>query len=300
MEIINSELKIFNNILSESLNIIPNEISDSIRNFVFAKSKRLRPILILLFSKAINIPVSNDIINLAVAVEMIHNATLIHDDIIDDAKTRRGRISLNKELGNNLSVLSGDILLSVAMQILSKLNNIQIIDLFSSTLQKMCIGEIKQNATLNSIPSFDEYILKSRYKTAELFSASLQALCILENKEEINNIINFATNFGIAFQINDDVKNILKKDKTKPELIDIYNGIYTLPVIFLAKNNANFNNFSKEKIIDLLSDNSNEILRTKEIIKEYSNKAIDSLNFMQDNQYKSKIKELTQQLYKVF
>ena len=300
MEIINSELNDLSNNLSDSLDILPNEISANIKDFIFSKSKRLRPILIFLISKSLNIFVSQDILDLATAVEIIHNATLIHDDIIDNAKIRRGRISLNMELGNNLSVLSGDILLSVAMQILSKLNNIQIINLFSSTLQKMCIGEIKQNSSLNIVPSFDDYIQKSQYKTAELFSASLKSLCLLKNINEIEQITNFAINFGIAFQINDDLKNILKKDTTKPELIDIYNGIYTLPVILLAQNNIEFNTFSKDRIIDLLSDNSQEIIKTKEIIKKYSDTAIDYLNFMQDNQYKDKLKELTLQLYKVF
>ena len=211
MNIIDEELNRFNKILMEELSVIPPEISLTVNQFISAKSKKIRPSLIFLFANAMDIKITDAILKLAVSVEIIHNATLIHDDIIDDAKIRRGRISLNKELGNNLSVLTGDILLSVAMKNLSSFGNIEIIDLFSLALQKMCIGEINQNSSLNKLPSYDEYINKSKNKTAELFLASLEALCILENLSERQYIKDFALNYGIAFQIRDDLNNILKK-----------------------------------------------------------------------------------------
>ena len=130
LKIIEQELIEFDNTLSDCLNSRQNQISENIKNFIFSKSKRLRPKLIFLFTKALQATVSSEIINLAVSTELIHNSTLIHDDIIDNAKTRRGKLSLNKQLGNNLSVLAGDYLLSISMQFLAKCKNIECIEIF--------------------------------------------------------------------------------------------------------------------------------------------------------------------------
>ena len=142
MELINLEMDKLDKLLLEAISVIPSEISENIKNFIFAKSKRIRPSLIFLTAKALNIDVSENVLKLACAVEIIHNATLIHDDIIDNAQKRRGKLSLNRQIGNNLSVLSGDILLSIAMHQLTSLNNCEIFKIFSSALQKMCTGEI--------------------------------------------------------------------------------------------------------------------------------------------------------------
>lgn len=297
MKIIENELNLLNKLLGTALNIVPEEISKDIRNLIFSKSKRIRPSLIFLVANAMKLKISDEVLKLSAAVELIHTATLIHDDIIDNAKMRRGKKSLNVRLGNNLSVLSGDILLSVAMRILTELNNTKIIHLFSLTLQKMCEGEIKQHFTLYKIPSIEAYIQKSQKKTAELFSASLESLFILENIHERDKIRDFAINFGIAFQIKDDLDNILKTDKTKPALSDIYNGIYTMPVILLMQNNENTSTPDEEEIIKKLSENPQIIEKTQTAINKFADKAIASLKFMQDNQYKDKIIKYTKELY---
>ena len=301
LKIIESELNLFNKDLVDTINKYPNKISKNICDFIFLKSKKIRPILIFLITKSLNLDISKQLIYLAVATEIIHNATLIHDDIIDNANIRRGKVSLNIELGNNLSVLSGDILLSFAMQKLIQCENMEILNIFAKSLTKMCIGEINQQFSLNTITTVEDYIEKSQYKTAELFKAAFESLCILYDIKNKDNIINFSINYATAFQIKDDLINILKTDKTKPSLSDIYNGIYTLPVILLAQENEeNFKNLTKEEIIDKLLTDSKVINETKNLIEKYANKAIDSLNFIRDNQYKNKIIELTQDLYKAF
>lgn len=286
MKIIENELNLLNKSLENALNIVPEEISKDINNFVFSKSKRIRPALIFFVANAMNYKISDKILNLSAAVELIHNATLIHDDIIDNADVRRGNASLNITLGNNLSVLSGDILLSAAMQLLSKLGDMEIIELFSFTLQKMCEGEINQHFSLNKIPTIEEYLRKTQNKTAELFAAALESLCIIENSDYRNDIRNFAINFGIAFQIKDDLDNILNTDEGKPSLSDIHNGIYTLPVILLAENIKDITKMNNEEITAELRKNPAILNKTQETINEYINKAIASLGFMQDNQYK--------------
>ncbi|MBQ4124200.1 polyprenyl synthetase family protein [bacterium] len=297
MNIIENELKQLDEKLKNSLKSIPKDVSDNIFNFIFSKSKRIRPSLIFFVANAMKIKISDKILNLSAAVEIIHNATLIHDDIIDNANTRRGKKSLNIQLGNNLSVLSGDILLSIAMKLLCELENIEIIKLFSSTLEKMCQGEINQHFSLYKVPSINEYIEKSKNKTAKLFEAALVALCILESIEQKNNIKDFAINYGIAFQIKDDLENILQTDTTKPALSDIRNGIYTLPIILLAQDKPNITNLPIEEIIDYVKNNTEIKNKTLDIIKKHTNKAIKSLDFLCDNEYKQEIIKLANSLF---
>ena len=297
MNLIENELKILNDYLKINLSV-ENKISDDILDFIFSKSKRLRPKFIFLFAKALDLEISDKIYHLAACSELIHNSTLIHDDIIDDAQLRRGKVSLNKKLGNNLSVLAGDFLLSVAMLHLAKCSNIKCFEIFSSSLQQMCKGEINQHFALNKIPTFDEYIEKSKNKTAELFNASICALFEMENIPNIKDASIFALNYGIAFQLKDDLVNILKTDTSKPQLSDIYNGNYSAPVIFLQEKIDNIETFSKEELVNLV--NTEEIiLKTLNLIEEYAKKAIASIEFIKDNQYKQELITLCENLYKV-
>ena len=296
MNLIENELKILNDYLKMNLSD-ENKISDDILDFIFSKSKRLRPKLIFLFAKALNIEISERIYNLAACSELIHNSTLIHDDIIDEAQLRRGKVSLNKKLGNNLSVLAGDFLLSSAMLHLAKCNNIRCLDIFSTSLQQMCKGEINQHFALNKVPTFDKYIEKSKNKTAELFNASICSLFEMENLSNVQDASCFALNFGIAFQIKDDLVNVLQTDSLKPQLSDIYNGNYSAPVIFLQEKIDNIETLSKEEMVKLV--NTEEIkLKTLNLIEEYAKKAIASIEFIEDNQYKQELITLCENLYK--
>lgn len=293
MKIIEQEIIKFDAAMSKCLELRHNEILQDIKDFIFSKSKKLRPKIIFLYAKALEIEVSENIINLAICTELLHNSTLIHDDIIDNAKIRRGNLSLNQKLGNNLSVLAGDYLLSLAMQSLTKCNNIDCFDIFANSLKHMCEGEINQHFTLGKIPTINEYIEKSKNKTAELFMASLKSLAEITNSK-FEDAENFALNFGIAFQIRDDLINILETDLSKPSLSDIHNKIYTAPVILLAKEVANL---SEEEIIKQVQ--KPEIKeKTIELIKEYATKAIASLECIKDNQYKQELITICENLYK--
>lgn len=298
MKIIEKELKNLNEhitkIISDNENLIAQDISD----YINAKSKKIRPTLIFLFAKAMGIEITEQIYHLACSIELIHNSTLIHDDIIDNADTRRGRISLNYKLGNNLSVLAGDILLSIALRELIKCNNIELIELYAKSLYLMCKGEINQNFEINKIPTLEEYIQKTEYKTSELFKVSLISLCFIKNLKEKDEIYAFAKNFGIAFQIKDDLLNILKTDKTKPIMSDIYNGIYTAPVIYLNDDKGNVEEMNKEEIIKNLLSKKEYIEKTVGLIKEYANRAIEAIKFIEDNEYKQEIITITENLYK--
>ena len=296
MNIINTELEVLNKTLQDAISTLPSGISEYLQKFIFSPSKRIRPSLVFFVANAMNMKISNKIYSLAAAVEILHNATLIHDDIIDNANIRRGQVSLNVSLGNSLSVLYGDILLSVAMKLIYSLNNLEVFNIFSIVLNKMCQGEINQHFSLGKIPSFEDYIEKSKNKTAQLFIAALKSLCLIENIKEIDKITDFALNFGIAFQLKDDLLNIIKTDKLKPELNDIYNGIYTLPVILWAEKNNCISVPEKEKLPDIILSDTDSIEKTKNIIRNYSNKAVNAIEFIKDNKYKPKLIEITTNL----
>ena len=265
MEIIKQELKLFENKLSKSLQTSDNKLSSDMHDFVFRKSKRLRPKLILLLVKALNFEINEKILNLACATELLHNSTLIHDDIIDNSFLRRGEQTLNKKFNESISVLAGDYLLSKAMLLLAQCDNIKLFEEFSLSMQLMCKGEINQFFEKKQIPSFVEYIEKSKSKTAELYKASLVSICHVLNIKEIKEIENFAINFGIAFQIKDDLLNILNTDNSKPVLSDLYNGIYTAPILFL-NNDTDVSLLKEDEIVNKLNSNNKYILETKNLI----------------------------------
>lgn len=298
MKLIENELQNLKKYITLSLTDDNNRIAEDISDYLTAKSKRLRPSFVFLFAKAMGLEITEKIYHLACAVELVHNSTLVHDDILDNADTRRGKVSLNFKLGNNLSVLAGDVLLSVALRELIKCENLDAIDIFAKSIYLMCKGEINQNFTIGSLPTMEQYISKSEYKTAELFKAPLVSLCAVAGIDKREEIGTFARNFGIAFQIKDDLLNVLKTDKTKPALSDIHNGIYTAPVIYLNQDCPDTLNLSEAEIADKLLAEKKYLDMTVELIKEYATKAISAIDFIPDNEYKQEIIELTTNLYK--
>lgn len=208
-----------------------NFVLPELNSYIIRKSKHIRAVLCFLYLKALGLNVDEQQINNQAIVELIHNASLIHDDVIDESGFRRGDVSLNNRDGNRLAVVSGDYLLSVALSEIVKLNSISLVAVFSKTLNSMCIGEISQNLSKYQIPALDEYIEKSYNKTGALFEAALQVALLLSGTEQN---VSFAKMFGIAFQIRDDILNITENRADS----DIENGIYTAPVIY-SNNPAN-------------------------------------------------------------
>lgn len=202
-----------------------NFVLPELNSYIIRKSKHIRAVLCFLYLKALGLNVDEQQINNQAIVELIHNASLIHDDVIDESGFRRGDVSLNNRDGNRLAVVSGDYLLSVALSEIVKLNSISLVAVFSKTLNSMCIGEISQNLSKYKIPALDEYIKKSYNKTGALFEAALQGALLLSGTEQN---VSFAKMFGIAFQIRDDILNITENRADS----DVQNGIYTAPVIY--------------------------------------------------------------------
>jgi geranylgeranyl pyrophosphate synthase len=237
-------------------------------NFLTAPSKRIRPLLSILFYKSMYGKINEKQLKALSVIELIHSASLIHDDIIDESDTRRGLKTLSNQFGNKLGVISGDYLLSTAMKILTEIGVITLIDMISDTMNKMCIGEIDQNFTRFKIGTIEDYIEKSKNKTAYLFETALVTPFLINNSK--NDIAsNFGLNAGIAFQIRDDLLNLIQNDNSKPTRNDIKDGIYNAPVIYSG---------STENYIA-------GVEKTKDLLNNYINNATLEIKGFEQNEY---------------
>lgn len=201
--------------------------------------KRLRPVLVLLASKLFGFE-GDPAIRMGAAYEMIHSATLVHDDVIDKAETRRGQPSINSRWGNHMSVLAGDWLYMQAFSIALAERNFKILDLLIGLTQVMVEGELLQLAYLRKTDlTEDDYFELTYRKTACLFSACLRTGALLADRpeQEENLMASYGINLGLAFQLIDDVLDFTSSEKKlgKPVGNDLREGKVTLPLIYLLQ-----------------------------------------------------------------
>ena len=261
------EQKMVENIsLSEPLN-------SSLKKFLLGKSKRLREVLPILYIKALGKSLNNEQLEVLSIVEIVHNASLIHDDIIDESPLRRGQKTLSFEFGSKLAVISGDYLLSVALEKLCKIANVEIIKQFSQTIKNMCVGEVKQNYARFQKGTLEDYIEKTKNKTAYLFETAFLTCATADtiSDYDLKSLSRLGLAIGIAFQIRDDLLNMIETDKSKPTNSDIEAGIYNAPVIFGSE-----------------ADNyASGIEKTKGLLNNYIEQAKKELELLPENSYSS-------------
>ena len=235
------------NLVKDELNEVESCISnlmqtnsyEDLNHFVQNKSKCIRSVITLLYLKANHVKISNDIITLLAAIELTHNASLLHDDVVDDGMERRGEKTIYAKYGSKTSVLYGDYLLSLAMRNVLKLNNIQILDMFISTAAKMSSAELNQLSNRGNLISLNEYLKIIEGKTASLFELSLNVSALLTNLD-VMIAGEFGKVFGIIFQINNDLNS-------KSAANDMKNGVNTaINILGIEKTLALKDNYKKE------------------------------------------------------
>ena len=234
-----------NETAASSLRILKEQIRQSIAEdpFIFEAceplfkgGKRLRPMLFLLCANSKTDCPPEKTMPLAVALELIHTATLVHDDIIDTAKKRRGVETANSKYGAQIAVLVGDYLFAKAFQLVAENNySHEVTTVLSKLVKNLCVGEITQDRSLFEVPTLTEYYTRINLKTAIFLSSCCRLGGIVSemNRSEVDNLTAYGSGLGLAFQIIDDLLDFFGDEKItgKPHGGDLKSGVITLPVI---------------------------------------------------------------------
>jgi len=237
-------------LINNRLRLVKNTRLKSVKSILsgsgMLSGKRVRGLLVLLTAET-KMRINTRILNTAAAIELLHHATLIHDDIIDDSASRRGGRTLNRSLGRELSVLAGDYLFSRVVSLMTGGGRRALFSLFAETVKDICEGEIEEVYNrFNPGISEKHYYAIIRKKTASLIEASVKAGAIEAGiyGAKRRHLADFGRNIGMAFQIKDDILDVVSSEGRlgKPAGRDIDEGKITLPLI-LALNAAE----SKEK-----------------------------------------------------
>lgn len=234
-----------NETAASSLRVLEEQIRQSIAEdpFIFEAceplfkgGKRLRPMLFLLCANSKTDCPPEKTMPLATALELIHTATLVHDDIIDTAKKRRGVETANSKYGAQIAVLVGDYLFAKAFQLVAENNySHEVTTVLSKLVKDLCVGEITQDRSLFEVPTLTEYYTRINLKTAIFLSSCCRLGGIVSEMEsrEVENLTAYGAGLGLAFQIIDDLLDFFGDEKItgKPHGGDLKSGVITLPVI---------------------------------------------------------------------
>jgi octaprenyl-diphosphate synthase len=242
-------------------------ITDIARYLISGGGKRIRPLLLLLSAKSLGCT-THSRIRLGAVVEMLHTATLVHDDIIDEADTRRGRPSSNTTWGNSKCVLAGDWLYMQAFSAALEERNFRVLDLLISLTQQMVEGELLQIEKLGRLINEEEYFDLIYRKTACLFSVSMQlgAATTHATPEVESQLGEYGRNLGLAFQIVDDVLDLTASEEVlgKPAASDLREGKATLAVIHALERGTGAD---REAIRTVLSERTFGAISRDQILK---------------------------------
>jgi octaprenyl-diphosphate synthase len=274
-QLIEKELKILEVELEQRLNNRNHLVSQISKHVCVSGGKRIRPILVLLCSKLCGYE-DDRVVIYASIVEYVHIATLLHDDVIDEAATRRGTPSANNIWGNSIPILVGDYLFSLASVMVAQQKQHQILELMSDTIKTIVDGELLEIGRRRDFcPTEEDYFSVIGKKTASLFAFCCQIGAILGNKSNSlqQAMVNFGYNLGIAFQLVDDVLDLTSYQQQlgKPAGNDIKEGNITLPLIHLFKH-------AKPQEVDRIQNiiSKAESSTTQDI--EYVHKLLDKYN----------------------
>lgn len=257
-----TELEMLNNRISSTL-ASPNALMNQVvEGYLKSKGKQIRPIIVILSAKLLG-KVNDNVIAAATSVELLHNATLIHDDVVDDTKLRRGQATINNIWDNHIAVLVGDFFLSSALFQAIETENIAIIKSITNLGKQLSIGEIDQiyNARYHTL-SEDAYFQTIYRKTASLFVSCVEvgAYAVGASEEHTRLLSEVARLLGLCFQIKDDIFDYFDDEKIgKPTGNDLREGKITLPLLHVLLNDT------LPQHEEMLALSKKEVLNTDEI-----------------------------------
>jgi octaprenyl-diphosphate synthase len=288
-----------------------NGIAPLTSHFSGFQGKHLRPILTILAAKAVAPakPLNQEHFNLAVIVELIHNAALVHDDVLDEAKLRRNVQTYNQRWGNEMAVIFGDYLFARLFSHISTVPSAKLLKVISATTNQVCLGELKhlmKRFNPNGL-SEKEYLDIIDSKTASLFTLAtyLGASVSTKDAKTINALKSYGRNFGMAYQIMDDYNDIAESDRTSGKSTgnDLFKGKITLPIIRSIRNATKSSRHQLKNILSAVNNNGRDLSDYKKqfhkLLKQngsldytyqqarrYTNAAIKNLSVLKDSTYK--------------
>ncbi len=272
-----------------------------------AGGKRIRPGIVLLISKALTVDgnLSSRHRRLAEITEMIHTASLVHDDVVDEASTRRGVDTVHSRFDHKVAVLAGDFLFAQASWHLANLNNLDVVKLLSRVIMDLAEGEVKQGLyKYDATQTLDSYLEKSYFKTASLIANSSQAVGVLSDVSdyELSQLYNYGKQLGLAFQVVDDILDFTSSQKElgKPAANDMASGYLTAPALYALEENNRLSilierEFSSNGDIEealTIVRNSNAINRTRKLAEQFAKDSYESITWMKDSPYKKALLNL--------
>ncbi len=285
-----------------------SDLKSALSLLLSSGGKRIRPRIILLLGKILN--GNEDVLyTLASAIELLHTATLVHDDLIDGALLRRGIPTLNSKWSSAATVLTGDFIFASAAFLAAQTNSLEVMSIFSKTLMTIVNGEVNQlfNSRCNS--SKEDYYKRIYAKTASLFETSTHTAAIVSNvpPEHVDRIRRFGYELGMAFQIVDDVLDYTGDQSVvgKPVGGDLRQGLITLPMLYFIESNPgdaavqellSGNCIEKDETVDKIIAsiaNSQAIEKSLQEAEQFANRALDLISDLPESEEKAELVELT-------
>lgn len=307
--LVNDDFNAVNHLIINKIESQIGLIDKMSHHMIESGGKRLRPLLVLLTSKACGYQGQEDI-NLAAMVEFFHTATLLHDDVIDESTLRRGRQTANNIWGSKASILVGDYLFTQSIELMVEVNHSEVLKLFSRTALEISCGEVKQLSNRhNPALTFEEYFDVIRAKTALLFAAAACIGPIISNspKEMQEALYAYGLHLGNAFQLIDDALDYCSDAKTIGKNIgdDLADGKATLPLIYALQHGTELQKQQiqeslKHGTLDFLPEilialeETKAIEYTKNIAAQEVDTAVSCLTLLPDSKYKNALIELAQ------
>lgn len=255
--------------------------------------KRMRPALALLSGTFQNYDLDL-LVPLAASVEVLHTASLVHDDVIDSAQTRRGRATANALFNNAPSVMLGDLMFAHASELISRTNNVRVIRMFSLTLMRMTTGELDQDLSAFDVSKrIGDYLRRIGGKTASLIEAACEGGAIVSAAPEpyVAALRDYGFNLGMAFQIVDDILDFTGDEATlgKPAGSDLREGTLTLPSLYVLEDDPSPRNpvrrlfaaqrNQEQRLEEALARvrSGDALIRTQAVAQDFGNRALSAL-----------------------
>lgn len=302
---LNADISLIEKELEETINADSQLLRQASLHLLKAGGKRIRPVFVLLGGKFGNYDI-NMIKNVAVSLELIHMASLVHDDVIDDAELRRGQPTIKAKWDNKIAMYTGDYIFARALELMTDIETPLAHQILSETIVELSVGEIEQiKDKYNFKQNLRNYLLRIKRKTALLIAASCQLGAVVSGvkEEDHRRLYRFGYYVGMSFQITDDVLDFTgtEKELGKPAGGDLLQGNITLPVLYAMEDEAIRNKIvtvhegmernELDEILKLIQE-SGAIERSLEISDRYLEKALAILDELPANKAKKSLRDI--------